>query len=52
MVDWQQANLYKPSIAKGTIQIVKQTAVHRRIVTLSESDYDRVKNSLRDILGL
>ena len=50
--DWRQANLHRPSLTKGTIQLIHQAAINRRIGTLSENDYARVKDILRDILGL
>lgn len=52
LLDWRQANLYRPSVAKGTIHSIERRLVRRRIGTLSENDYAKVKGSLRDILGL
>jgi len=52
IVDWQGAGLPQPTKAKGVIQTIEQRTVESRLGTLSANDFTRVKQSVRDILGL
>lgn len=52
LVDWSAAGLNMATVAKGVIQTIPQSAVERRYGTLSAHDFDAVKQSLRQILGL
>lgn len=50
--DWRAAGLAKQSMAKGVLRTIDRSMIHRRLGSLSRGDYERVKNSLRAILGL
>ena len=52
LVDWSSAGLPQPTKAKGVIQTIERTTVDRRLGTLSPADFERVRESLRLILGL
>lgn len=49
---WQQAGLPRPSKSKGVIQTIERATVERRLGTLTASDFERVKQSLREIMAL
>ena len=50
--DWASANLPKPTKAKGVIQTIEQKLIRRRFGTLSPDDFTRVRDSLREIMGI
>ena len=49
---WQSAGLNVPSKAKGVIATVERREVHKRIGTLAQEDFDRLRQSMRDMMGL
>ena len=49
---WQQAGLPRPTKAKGVVQTIERTMVDYRLGTLTLSDFERVKQSIRDIMAL
>jgi mRNA-degrading endonuclease toxin of MazEF toxin-antitoxin module len=50
--DWQTAGLLKKSVAKGVIRTIEQSKIRGRLGSLSDVDRQRLKESLRAILGL
>lgn len=50
--DWRLAGLQLPTKAKGVIQTIARSSVDYQYGTLSDSDWGRVKDSIRTILGL
>jgi len=52
LIDWQAAGLNAATVAKGVIQTIPQSSIERRYGTLSVQDYEAVKSSVRQILGL
>ena len=50
--DWQQAGLVAPTKAKGVIETVARSAIRRDIGTLTQSDFNRVKDGIRTIFEL
>ncbi len=52
LLDWQQAGLPQPTKSKGVIQTIERRMIDKRLGTLTSADLQRVKDSLRSILGL
>ena len=50
--DWQEAGLLAASTAKGVIRTISRAKIRRRLGSLSTPDRERLRNSLRAILGL
>jgi mRNA interferase MazF len=52
LADWRVAGLPQPTKAKGVIQTIDRATIEKRLGTLSPSDFDRVKESVRLVLCL
>jgi len=52
IVDWKSAGLPLPTKAKGVIETIDRASVDYQYGMLSSADLERVKDSLRLILGL
>ena len=50
--NWQEAGLLQQSKAKGVIRTIQRSYIRGRLGTLTESDKQRLKASLRLILGI
>ena len=50
--DWRTAGLPQPTKARGVVQTIEHTPVEGFLGTLSPADFERVKESIRLILGL
>lgn len=50
--DWRGANLPQPCLAKGVIQTIPRAAVKNRLGSLTAGDLQRVRDSIKLILGL
>ena len=52
LYDWRDAGLPRPTKAKGVLQTIDRSTIERQLGTLSSSDLDRVRDSVRLILCL
>jgi mRNA interferase MazF len=50
--DWQAAGLPQPSKAKGIIQTIDRTTIEQTFGTLSDNDYNNLKDCIRTMLCL
>jgi mRNA-degrading endonuclease toxin of MazEF toxin-antitoxin module len=50
--DWRSAGLPLPTKAKAFVQTIERSTIDRRLGTLSEADFTRLKGNLRTVLGL
>jgi mRNA-degrading endonuclease toxin of MazEF toxin-antitoxin module len=50
--DWAEAGLVEGCKAKGFFRTIEKSKIRDRIGRLSDADRERLKTSLRDILGL
>ena len=50
--EWRAAGLVAPSTAKGVLRTINRSLIYRKLGTLAQRDYERVKDSLRVIFGL
>ena len=50
--DWSAAGLPLPSKAKGSLHTIERSAVAKQYGKLSAADLERVRASIRQILGL
>ena len=52
LVDWAAAGLSQRSRAKGVIETIERSMIHRALGKLSQRDLDAIKDRLRLILEL
>lgn len=52
LLDYKGAGLTAPTKAKGVIETVTQTSIDLRYGLLTTEDFERIKNSVREILNL
>ena len=52
LLEWQQAGLPRPTKSKGVIQTIERRMVDKRLGTVTPSDFQRLKDSIRSILEL
>jgi len=52
LTDWSAAGLPLPSKSKGAIHTIERSAVDKQYGTLSRADLERVRESVKQILGL
>lgn len=50
--DWRAAGLAKPSTAKGVFRTIDRSLVYHKLGALTPTDYERIKESVRQIFGL
>jgi mRNA interferase MazF len=52
IVDWKAAGLPQESTAKGVVRTIERALITHRLGSLTTADLERVRDSLRAILGL
>ena len=52
IIDWEAAGLPLPTKAKGVIQTVERESIDHQYGSLTNDDLDRVKGTVRMVLGL
>jgi mRNA interferase MazF len=52
LTDWSAAGLPLPSKAKGSLHTIERSAIEKQYGNLSGEDFKRVRESVRQILGL
>ncbi|MEW6542670.1 MAG: type II toxin-antitoxin system PemK/MazF family toxin [Nitrospirota bacterium] len=50
--DWRQSGLLHPSVVTGVVRTIKQDMIHRKLGSASESDFQEVRQRLREVFDL